>query len=175
MISIHPPRAGWDRGDDANRDSLHDFNPPTPCGVGPLHTPPCLPSPKFQSTHPVRGGTTAAASCIRHRLISIHPPRAGWDGEWSGRCWGFDKFQSTHPVRGGTQTHDVDLDKYLFQSTHPVRGGTQIIVARILLILFQSTHPVRGGTEAEATIAECIKISIHPPRAGWDRRYDVSC
>ena len=57
----------------------------------------------FQSTHPVRGGTTA---------------------DFSGHRVG--KFQSTHPVRGGTRRCiPIEINEIVFQSTHPVRGGTQ--------------------------------------------------
>ena len=36
-------------------------------------------------------------------LISIHPPREGWDRlVWPWNCRR-DIFQSTHPVRGGTR------------------------------------------------------------------------
>ena len=79
-ISIHPPRAGWDSGIEYPIDTDFNFNPPTPCGVGPPLPFPSLlalryfnpPTPcgvgrinvypyhnaiKFQSTHPVRGGT----------------------------------------------------------------------------------------------------------------------
>ena len=33
----------------------------------------------FQSTHPVRGGTKGDLITIVGRIISIHPPREGWD------------------------------------------------------------------------------------------------
>ena len=34
---------------------------------------------------------------------------------------------------------------------------------------FQSTHPVRGGTRHLEKVQDYAKISIHPPREGWDR------
>ena len=34
-ISIHPPRVGWDSPDGVQTHSCSNFNPPTPCGVGP--------------------------------------------------------------------------------------------------------------------------------------------
>ena len=33
----------------------------------------------FQSTHPVRGGTTEGDISAFRQGISIHPPREGWD------------------------------------------------------------------------------------------------
>ena len=79
----------------------HDFNPPTPCGVGPTieeqqaeikHFNPPTPcgvglrkirtmrdKKGFQSTHPVWGGTNALRLVDNKSNISIHPPRVGWD------------------------------------------------------------------------------------------------
>ncbi len=56
-ISIHPPREGWDYSFFKVRSR----------------------SRPFQSTHPVRGGTVAAAWRAAPLEISIHPPREGWD------------------------------------------------------------------------------------------------
>ena len=79
-ISIHPPREGWDWRTSESRQS----------------------STKFQSTHPVRGGTTGIWNESLQRIISIHPPREGWD-QTSTQVNRFCRvFQSTHPVRGGT-------------------------------------------------------------------------
>ena len=57
VISIRPPRVGWDVGNAAYAGHKPDFNPPTPCGVGLRRRP--LPHIRavFQSTHPVWGGT----------------------------------------------------------------------------------------------------------------------
>ena len=56
-ISIHPPLAGRDSGASYGSPWRGDFNPPAPCGAGPVplssYTPPLL----FQSTRPLRGGT----------------------------------------------------------------------------------------------------------------------
>ena len=63
-------------------------------------------------------------------------------------------------------------DGYLIQpsfpSTHPVWGGTPGSHGDMVRPVFQSTHPVWGGTSA--LIVRCIsrRISIHPPRVGWD-------
>ena len=100
-ISIHPPRVGWDHRPFSRRRRNTDFNPPTPCGVGRACTatgracrnfnPPtpcgvgrrCSTSRRssagFQSTHPVWGGTLVRAVKVQQHLISIHPPRVGWD------------------------------------------------------------------------------------------------
>ena len=56
----------------------------------------------FQSTHPVRGGTFLVSVAVSPALISIHPPREGWDMMPLGFIFSPFSFQSTHPVRGGT-------------------------------------------------------------------------
>ncbi len=101
-ISIHPPRAGWDFRCGAESRACRNFNPPTPCGVGPRISFTTLICSRFQSTHPVRGGTPGCGEAGNRIAISIHPPRAGWDayGPRAPRLCGV--FQSTHPVRGGT-------------------------------------------------------------------------
>ena len=123
-ISIHPPRAGWDTGRTMERgmrygfqsthpvrggtkissavsSTLCDFNPPTPCGVGPRLPALLHQHSEFQSTHPVRGGT------FKYAIFNV--------------C---REFQSTHPVRGGTFFLPTMTLMHRFQSTHPVRGGT---------------------------------------------------
>ena len=81
---------------------MRDFNPPAPCGAGPdeliswwehecisIHPPRAGRDPilqnnlfgscEFQSTRPVRGGTSVFLLLLSILLISIHPPRAGRD------------------------------------------------------------------------------------------------
>ena len=102
LISIHPPRVGRDSTRDFMPETADYFNPPSPCGEGPVWTltrPPLTPnfnppSPcgegppwvvaetpglVFQSTLPVWGGTCATCGRKGGRGISIHPPRVGRD------------------------------------------------------------------------------------------------
>ena len=85
--------------------SVLNFNPPTPCGVGRGDCRVCLRLQRFQSTHPVWGGTGAGQAGGCREIISIHPPRVGWDVWLYGSANIVVKFQSTHPVWGGTNTH----------------------------------------------------------------------
>ena len=78
-ISIHPPRAGWDSFPFPGKIWDTHFNPPTQCGVGHILDGHSAEGAQFQSTHPVRGGTCAAGDKAADGVISIHPPRAGWD------------------------------------------------------------------------------------------------
>ena len=78
-ISIHPPLAGWDSVFVMPLPLTPDFNPPTPCGVGPSYHRPTTGTTGFQSTHPLRGGTGSIQLVGGFLSISIHPPLAGWD------------------------------------------------------------------------------------------------
>ena len=78
-ISIHPPLAGRDFMWRWSRHDLFYFNPPAPCGAGPVRSKYTQEGDEFQSTRPLRGGTDAAAQSARGEL-----------------------FQSTRPLRGGT-------------------------------------------------------------------------
>ena len=123
----------------------------------------------FQSTHPVRGGTIITINNQQYPIISIHPPREGWDNESRHHTNHTNQFQSTHPVRGGTR---VGRDYYrldIFQSTHPVRGGT--LQDRYLQrTVYISIHPPREGWDGrvQSLHYDGNSISIHPPREGWD-------
>ena len=79
---------------------------------------------QFQSTHPVRGGTAFICVDLFHILISIHPPREGWDYILAQQAMA--QAISIHPPREGWDLRlwNVVPLVILFQSTHPVRGGT---------------------------------------------------
>ena len=75
------------------------FNPPTPCGVGQIQQSIPERQPRFQSTHPVWGGTLQTITDDFKARISIHPPRMGWDKS----CKDGDMLSdiSIHPPRVG--------------------------------------------------------------------------
>ena len=122
-----------------------DFNPPSPCGEGPLGRGPVYKKREFQSTLPVWGGTRAPTEST--------PPAV---------------FQSTLPVWGGTCSAANFLLSARFQSTLPVWGGTRDAVIYGLSRIFQSTLPVWGGTMPISSPTLSGLISIHPPRVGRD-------
>ena len=127
--------------------------------------------PTFQSTRPVRGGTSPKSG------VQISNP-----------------FQSTRPVRGGTISSASHLAVPPFQSTRPVRGGTARSF-RVCKPVWISIHPPRAGRDVLPGLrgypihdfnppAPCgaghasgdpyqvfYHISIHPPRAGRDGVY----
>ena len=50
-----------------------------------------------------------------------------------------------------------------------VSSGTALVRMELaVFLIFQSTHPVRGGTISMEDSRHRNKISIHPPREGWD-------
>ena len=129
--------------------ALLNFNPPAPCGAGHAGAFQSISDILFQSTRPVRGGTSYCVARYKQDAISIHPPRAGRDGE--GRCaqselkdfnppapcgagplrccrCGYQRWVSIHPPRAGrdSETRLCQIQQKEFQSTRPVRGGTHI-------------------------------------------------
>ena len=79
-VSIHPPRVGRDGHDAENLPGCHGFNPPSPCGEGPV----------------------PFSNCNRVISVSIHPPRVGRDQIIPHDVAKKQQFQSTLPVWGGT-------------------------------------------------------------------------
>ena len=153
-ISIHPPRAGRDCIANAYDLSVKgiSIHPPRAGRDNERRRVPTE-STLFQSTRPVRGGTTLYP-CFSHcAIISIHPPRAGRDVKLFPRDLTGQKFQSTRPVRGGTIADCI------------IANG----------LVFQSTRPVRGGTAGVAFARVFERISIHPPRAGRDSKIAQKC
>ena len=148
-ISIHPPRVGWDLIPRQPLVWKLYFNPPTPCGVGPPAQRPKPGKYRFQSTHPVWGGTKAGDLGGWVEKISIHPPRVGWDLENYVMSMAGKDFNPPTPCGVGQCFGGHKVFLALFQSTHPVWGGTSPMLARLLALVFQSTHPVWGGTKCQ--------------------------
>ena len=129
------------------------------------------------SIHPPRAGWDLRSESQggRDNAISIHPPRAGWDLVCCIILRTTKEFQSTHPVRGGTVNGNGRRTEQLFQSTHPVRGGTPVLA---------KSHPSQshfnpptpcGVGRLQVQLCLFEHISIHPPRAGWDKPPSYTC
>ncbi len=122
------------------------FNPPTPRGVGLRCDAFKIADFPFQSTHPLRGGTTATGHPPVPHRISIHPPLAGWDDTYQMMPHSNHYFNPPTPCGVGLSSWNKVKD----------------------FIEFQSTHPLRGGTYSQLVHICTMPISIHPPLAGWD-------
>ena len=149
LISIHPPRAGWDI------------------------------CPRFRhrhrhiSIHPPRAGWDFEyPSCSIRTWISIHPPRAGWDGRRrSALPWGKRRFQSTHPVRGGTPPPTSTASCWPnFNPPTPCGVGPPPTSTASCWPNFNPPTPCGVGRRTVHRQQCDLSISIHPPRAGWDLR-----
>ena len=106
--------------------------------------------------------------------ISIHPPRMGWDSHVRVHQSAAPQFQSTHPAWGGTAyVLLLAIHKRYFNPPTPHGVGPACPVksegaGRI------SIHPPRMGWDVRLRKADWkeLNISIHPPRMGWDSGID---
>ena len=84
------------------------FNPPAPCGAGPVFLQ-CFGYLRiFQSTRPLRGGTGENHVDYRDVYISIHPPLAGRDVSNGRKIAAFDI--SIHPPLAGRDRDFIVYD-----------------------------------------------------------------
>ena len=148
-ISIHPPRAGRDICCKCLCEYRGYFNPPAPCGAGRCKIIRAQKMMDFNPPAPCGAGLCTGRQLRRKFIISIHPPRAGRDGEYYISIDYGTIFQSTRPVRGGTITRFTAPPPLLI-SIHPPRAGRDCTFPH-------SVHRIKA-------------ISIHPPRAGRDQR-----
>ena len=125
MISIHPPRVGWDDYELGVTKFIPAISIHPPRVGWDQAKRVVVPAELiFQSTHPAWGGTISTSFRFQDNMISIHPPRVGWD------------------VRSFT------LESEAIISIHPPRVGwdNPLSIKMTPTILFQSTHPAWGGT-----------------------------
>ena len=141
------------------------FNPPAPCGAGPPGPMRLHGDAIFQSTRPLRGGTTAGIATLQARAFQSTRPLRGGTCKRSMLLRCFMPFQSTRPLRGGTRSRGQYAHVSVFQSTRPLRGGTPLPICTARLDAFQSTRPLRGGTailhkKTVQNIAYCTKSAF---------------
>ena len=99
LISIHPPRAGRDPSGNKYSMMKCHFNPPAPCGAGPVSVLVVSLRPQhFNPPAPCGAGLSRCAGCA-NSPISIHPPRAGRDSYFRDVVVYCDI--SIHPPRAG--------------------------------------------------------------------------
>ena len=64
---------------DSKNNKVTTFQSTHPVRGGTTSTETLIGASTFQSTHPVRGGTAEMLQILIGNVISIHPPREGWD------------------------------------------------------------------------------------------------
>ena len=100
---------------------------------------------EFQSTRPLRGGTSVLTGPSLNRLISIHPPLAGRDED-----------ELYHSCK-----RDISI--------HPPLAGRDKGLLVTLRFADISIHPPLAGRDTARDIkGDLLYISIHPPLAGRD-------
>ena len=168
-ISIHPPRAGRDGRKPSGLMYSKIFQSTRPVRGGTSFPPPAIwPYHHFNPPAPCGAGQSMQSMSTLQLPISIHPPRAGRDLlRHRGRGLRRD-FNPPAPCGAGRFDICTPLFGELFQSTRPVRGGTVPVLVTPSASIFQSTRPVRGGTIGTGPTISQHRISIHPPRAGRD-------
>ena len=168
VISIHPPRAGRDEKERKLPASAYISIHPPRAGRDGFSQQEGKELTQFQSTRPVRGGTSRLPRARHLQTISIHPPRAGRDPfRWSPCGWS-QYFNPPAPCGAGRRRPSTSPNASYFNPPAPCGAGRSSRVRVRRGATFQSTRPVRGGT-ADAIVEDPdIKISIHPPRAGRD-------
>ena len=145
------------------------FNPPAPCGAGPDCVPPSPEGEEFQSTRPVRGGTTKRRSWQSWRSYFNPPapcgagpaprrtPRPPCDFNPPAPCGAGHEAVilppgctiSIHPPRAGRDALAVSGGVSAMRDFNPPApcGAGRCGVHRTWTFWgFQSTRPVRGGT-----------------------------
>ena len=145
------------------------FNPPAPCGAGPPGPMRLHGDAIFQSTRPLRGGTTAGIATLQARAFQSTRPLRGGTCKRSMLLRCFMPFQSTRPLRGGTFCRSTNrAAQRHFNPPAPCGAGLGFPRPRSDATSFQSTRPLRGGTGGLLRESVARGISIHPPLAGRD-------
>ena len=101
----------------------------------------------FQSTHPVWGGTLFSAHFDTSCVISIHPPRVGWDSASAPDRSSTNYFNPPTPCGVGQRLYRIQRTYLYFNPPTPCGVGRRALVKSWCAPSFQSTHPVWGGTQ----------------------------
>ena len=121
IISIHPPLVGWDRSQTRACGRALNFNPPTPCGVGPSGTPSGPDPGYFNPPTPCGVGPDHQDAVLRR-----------------------DNFNPPTPCGVGLLGLTTVPLVAIFQSTHPLWGGTGVLLALGVAVGI-SIHPPLVG------------------------------
>ena len=174
-ISIHPPLAGRDTSLFVGFAFCSDFNPPAPCGAGPLIRYWAQMEMQFQSTRPLRGGTLTYAPSGERAAISIHPPLAGRDRRASTPSARKRNFNPPAPCGAGRAISGTGCSSRHFNPPAPCGAGL-LAAAMLPSGITISIHPPLAGRDQRIRpLLLALAISIHPPLAGRDWTSRSSC
>ena len=121
----------------------------------------------FHSTRPLRGGTRVGVALVLAVGISIHPPLAGWDRAGVGRAP--LRLISIHPPLAGRdfRVSQLIIGEGNFNPPAPCGAGLCSASLTCGLERFQSARPLRGGTESTGeTLTTDTFQSTRPLRGG---------
>ena len=170
-ISIHAPLAGCDdaRGENGELHSHISIHAPL-AGCDSKRPPRPQKGYVFQSTHPLRGATTALGCCgDAHLYFNPRTPcGVRLDNKTNESQW---DVISIHAPLAGCDVNVLVIHKGLKPiSIHAPLAGCDILCSTFArsFTKFQSTHPLRGATKAMAERYGIETISIHAPLAGCD-------
>ena len=178
-ISIHPPRAGRDQRVCAIHLGNRYFNPPAPCGAGPIFflltngffhfnpPAPCgagrRPRPAFLpftiSIHPPRAGRDVFRPVLGVVIeISIHPPRAGRDKSDMQGATRYGHFNPPAPCGAGPPAAENHFIAFEAISIHPPRAGRDTVPAgaSISYSNFNPPAPCGAGQQSCTKFTPCI-------------------
>ena len=169
-ISIHPPHAGRDNDPRGRATERRDFNPPAPCGAGLADYLDMTNHVQFQSTRPMRGGTTGKPSRgATGAFQSTRPVRGGTRG-WAHISSPMSYFNPPAPCGAGrkhSRQITVNLD---FNPPAPCGAGhCKGWMSSRATSHFNPPAPCGAGRYSKRKWSVYTTISIHPPRAGRDK------
>ena len=167
-ISIHPPRVGWDMYHTMGTELSCTFQSTHPVWGGTAIGTGVVTILVFQSTHPVWGGT-ARAPVFRRLHGNFNPPTPCGVGHSDRRRTSY-QLHFNPPTPCGVGPHSAQAPRRPGDFNPPTPCGVGQIgnLAGGDIVEFQSTHPVWGGTVLHYLDDAVFRISIHPPRVGWD-------
>ena len=145
-ISIHAPRTGSDKIQQAKDRLTELFQSTLPARGATISSSRPRGAEKFQSTLPARGATRSAVSPGRWERISIHAPRTGSDavGSVAGALGKDFNPRSPHGERHRRCGQAGRHDDFNPRSPHGERQGNRLSDGHACP--FQSTLPARGAT-----------------------------
>ena len=147
-VSIHAPHAGRDHSPPSVRWACPCFNPRAPCGA-----------------RPCRRRHTSRRICFNPRAPCGARP-AIFRNQRSKHL-----FQSTRPMRGATSPPPESAQRAgRFNPRAPCGARPTGCPCLSVMARFQSTRPMRGATKISQCASPPLRVSIHAPHAGRDRR-----